>query len=80
MLTTVVLFHLSLLALNLLQEDIGTDFQELGRWLLGGFIAAVVLAIAFTFIKLRLKDRKPPAEFISISSGPRSTESKDSSN
>jgi hypothetical protein len=49
-----------------LQESVGADFNELGRKILGGFIVAVVFAITFTVIKLRLRDRKPDAAFISI--------------
>ena len=67
--TSFVLFHLSLLAIHFLQGDMAADFQDLGRWLLGGFVAAVVVAIAFTFIRLRLKDGKPPTPGISIKPG-----------
>jgi hypothetical protein len=59
--------YLGLLSITILQEDPSADFNELGKQLLAGFILAVVVAIAFTFIKLRLRDKKPPAEFISIS-------------
>lgn len=57
-----------LLAFNLIQEsEIAADFNELGKLLLGGFAAAVVVALAFTFIKLRLRERKPPTtDFLSI--------------
>lgn len=64
---TLALYYLGLLSLTILQEDPSSDFGELGKELLGGFIVAVVVAVAFTFIKLRLRDKKPPAEFISIS-------------
>ncbi len=66
--TALVLFQLCLLTISLLQNDPASDFQDLGRWLLGGFVAAVVVAIALTFIKLRLRDRNPPEQFISIKS------------
>jgi hypothetical protein len=33
-----------------------------------------VVAVAITFIKLRLRDKKPPAEFISINSSQRKDE------
>ena len=57
-----------LLAFNLIQEsEIAADFNELGKLLLGGFAAAVVVALAFTFIKLRLRERRPPTtDFLSI--------------
>jgi hypothetical protein len=58
----------SLLAVNLIQEsEIASDFNELGKLLLGGFAAAVVVALAFTLVKLRLRERKPPTtDFLSI--------------
>lgn len=64
--TTLTLYHLSFLVISLLQDDTFSDFNGLGKKLLGGFVIAVVAAVAFTFIRLRLRDRKPPAEFISI--------------
>ena len=51
----------------LLQELERSDFSDLGMKLLGGFVLAVVVAIAFTIIKLRWRDKNPPAAFISIS-------------
>lgn len=65
---TFALYYLELLSLTILQEASDSDFGELGKQLLGGFLLAVVVAVAFTFIKLRLRDKKPPAQFISISS------------
>lgn len=53
----------------LIQEEIATDFDDLGNLLLGGFVLAVAVAIALTFVRLRLRDKKAPtSEFISISS------------
>jgi FtsH-binding integral membrane protein len=66
--TTLALHQLSVIAISLLQEDTSSDFSDLGKKLLVGFVLAVVVAVAFTFIKLRLRDKKPPAEFISITS------------
>ena len=66
--TTLALYHLCMLSISLLQDDTSSDFNDLGRKLLGGFVLAVVVAVAFTFIKLRWRDKKPPAQFISITS------------
>ena len=63
---TFALYISCLLAINLLQDSIGSDFNDLGRKLLIGFVLAVVFAIVFTIIKLRLRDKHPPAPFISI--------------
>ena len=64
---------LSLLALlNLLQEtpeEATTAFNDLGKLLLGGMIAAIFLAVGFTLVRFRLQDKKPQtSNFISISS------------
>ena len=64
--TTFALYQLIVLAINLLQED---DFQDLGKWLLGGFAAAIVVAVAMTLIKLRLREKRPPSQVISIKPG-----------
>lgn len=66
--TTLALYHLSFIAISLLQDNTSSDFQDLGKQLLGGFALAVVVAVVYTLIKLRLRDKKPPAQFISISS------------
>lgn len=43
-------------------------FDDLGKLLLGGTAAAVVFALAFTFVRLRLQQNKPQtSDFISIS-------------
>jgi hypothetical protein len=45
-----------------------TDFNDLGKLLLGGVAAAIVFAVAFTFVRFRLRDKNPqPPAFISIS-------------
>ena len=50
-------------------EETQTDFQDLGKLLFGGVIAAIVVAIGFTFVRLKLRDKKPPtSSFISIAS------------
>ncbi len=64
--TTLALYHLIFIAISLLQAGDVSDFSGLGKKLLGGFALAVVVAVAYTFIKLRLRDKQPPAKFISI--------------
>lgn len=58
------------LCLLYLQEVTPTAaFDDLGKLLLGGSVAAVVLAIGFTLIRMRIRDKKPQtSNFISISS------------
>ena len=52
--------------LGLIQET-QTDFQDLGKLLLGVVLAAIVVAIAFTFVRMKLRDKKPyTSSFISI--------------
>ena len=66
MLITLALYHLSFVAISLVSDETSSDFNGLGKQLLGGFALAVVVAVALTFIKLRLRDKQPPAKFISI--------------
>jgi hypothetical protein len=62
------LFSNSLALINLLQEET-SSFDDLGTLLLGGVAAAIVLAVGFTFVRFRLRDKKAPtSNFISISS------------
>jgi hypothetical protein len=63
---TLVSSSLTLLSVIFFQEAIGSDFSELGRQLLAGFLVAVAVAVSFTIIKLRRRDKHPPAPFISI--------------
>lgn len=57
--------------LAVLQEGNETDFNDLGKLLLGGVLVAIVCAVAFTFVRFRLRDRKPQtSSFVSISSPP----------
>ncbi|HEX5965622.1 MAG TPA: hypothetical protein VFY51_06810 [Pyrinomonadaceae bacterium] len=65
-----------LLLLNL-QETTTSAFDDLGKLLLGGTVAAIVAAIGFTLIRLRLRDKKPQtSNFISISSVENETSAK----
>lgn len=53
--------------ISLMQEQTGA-FDDLGMLLLGGVTAAVVVAVGFTLIRFRLRDKKPQtSNFISIS-------------
>ena len=58
--------------LSLLQENpVASNFDDLGKLLLGGMAAAVVVAVAFILVRIKLQDKKPPtSNFISISSPP----------
>lgn len=60
----------SLLLISLLQEtQTQTNFDDLGKLLLGGVAAAIVFAIGFTFVRLRLREKShQTSDFISISS------------
>jgi len=61
------LYNSQVLSIFLIQEEIATDFNDLGKLLLGGFALAVGVAIALTFVRLRLRARKAPtSDFISI--------------
>ena len=54
---TFALYCAGLLAISFFQESIGSDFNDMGRKILIGFVLAVVFAIAFTIIKLQLRDK-----------------------
>jgi len=59
----------SLVLISLLQETTPTNFDDLGKLLLGGVAAAIVFAVGFTLVRFRLRDKKPQrSSFISISS------------
>lgn len=63
---TLVHDHL-LLLVAILEEAEDTDFSDLGRLLLGGFASAIVIALAFVFVKVRLREKSPARHgFISI--------------
>ena len=60
-----VCFSIALLDSN---EQVETSFDDLGKLMLGGISAAIIIAIAFTLVRLRLRDQKSQASsFISIS-------------
>ncbi|HUS10465.1 MAG TPA: hypothetical protein VMZ30_08375 [Pyrinomonadaceae bacterium] len=62
----IAFYCLGSLSVIFFPETIGSDFSELGRQLLAGFVVAVAVAVSFTVIKLRRRDKHPPAPFISI--------------
>jgi len=68
MLTTTLLLmcQFALANLSLLQAE-STDFKDLGKMLLVGFVLAVAAGVAFTLVRLRMRD-KNPARVISITS------------
>ena len=54
--------------ISAIQESTGA-FDDLGKLLVGGVAAAIVVAIGFTLVRFRLRNKKPPtSSFISISS------------
>ncbi|MGH9905311.1 MAG: hypothetical protein ACRD8U_06950 [Pyrinomonadaceae bacterium] len=62
------LYKSVVLAASLTTENSFSEFGDLGNLLLGGFVLAVLVAVALTFVRLRLREKRPPAaQFISIS-------------
>ena len=50
-------------------QEAQTEFQDLGKLLLVGVVAAIGVALAFTYIRFKLRDKRPPTSaFISIAS------------
>ena len=57
---------ISFVWVSVFQETTGA-FDDLGKLLLGGVAAAIIVAVALTLVRFRLADKKPPASnFISI--------------
>jgi len=58
-----------MLLMELLQENVTGSFDDLGKLLLGGVAAAIVVAVGFVLVQFRMRDKKPPSSgFISINS------------
>ena len=58
-----------MLSLIWLLQEPDSHFDDLGKLLLGGVIAAIVVAVAFTVIRMKLRDNKPASSsFVSIGS------------
>ena len=56
-----------MLLIMLIQENVTSSFDDLGKLLLYGVAAAIVLAVGFTVVRFRMQDKKPPtSKFISI--------------
>ena len=62
--------NLFLLCLFFISDETPTAaFDDMGKLLLGGTAAAVVVAVGFTVVRFRLRDKKPQTSpFLSISS------------
>ena len=73
---TIFLVQLAVIVISLIEESTASDFNDLGKQLIGGFVAAVLLAVAFAFFKLRLREKHPPASFISIMASESADEAK----
>jgi hypothetical protein len=58
----------AMLVISLLQEtNADAGFDDLGTLLLGGVAAAIVVAVAFSFVRLKLRGNNPPkSDFITI--------------
>jgi hypothetical protein len=64
-----LIHFLSLLEIFVSDADPLGEMNDLGTLMLGGFILAVMAAIALTIIRLRIRDKKPASKpFISINS------------
>ena len=63
---SLALCYLGPAALIFFQNTIGSDFSDMGRKLLGGFLVGVAFAVAFAVSKVRQRDKNPPKPFISI--------------
>lgn len=64
--------QLAFMSMSFLQQSGVSDFKDPGKLLIGGFVLAVAAGIAFTVVRLRLRDKKPPAaQFISINASER---------
>ena len=66
--TLIYLCDSYLLLILFVEEAQATDFDDLGKLLLGGFALAVAVAVLLVFVKLRFQASNPEkAEFLSIS-------------
>ena len=64
-----LVYLLNILEVFVSDADVLEDMNDLGTLMLGGFILALVGAIAITIIRLRIREKRPEApQFISINS------------
>ncbi len=70
MVTAASLIHVLVVLENFASDsDALAEMNDIGTLMLGGFILAVVAAIALTIVRLRIREKKPEAaQFISINS------------
>lgn len=66
--TFIFMYEAYLFSILFVEEAEATDFDDLGKMLLGGFALAIAAAVLLVFVKLRLRDKNPQKdEFLSIS-------------
>lgn len=64
----IMIFLYDFFLLSISNDAEATDFDDLGKMLLGGFLLAIGVAVLLVFVKLRLRDKNPQKdEFLSIS-------------
>jgi len=73
-----VVMNLFLLCLLFVSDETPTAaFDDMGKLLLGGTVAAVIVAVGFTLVRFRMRDKKPQtSDFLSISSVENETSAK----
>ncbi len=59
MVTAALLIHAIILEIFTSDSDALADMSDLGTLMLGGFILAVVAAVALTIVRLRIIEKKP---------------------
>jgi len=65
-----LLLGLSITLLNM-SEQVETSFDDLGKLMLGGISAAILVAVGFSVVRFRLREKNPPtSNFISINAAP----------
>ncbi|HEY6121514.1 MAG TPA: hypothetical protein VIV66_16255 [Pyrinomonadaceae bacterium] len=58
-----------------LEDNLTSEFGDLGKLLLAGVLVAIFFAVTFTIVRMRLRDKNPRApDFISIKTASHSDE------